>query len=245
MISFKGQTVLITGAAGGIGRAVALQMAGAGAAIALSDINREALDSLAAEIRALGAAASVHVTGVSRQEDCLRTAQEAAQQHGGIDHLVHSAGIYPEVLVKDMSAEQWRRLMQINLDGTFFICQAVIPYLRERSSIVNLASVAGHKGSHSHAHYSASKGAVSSFSKSLALELAPRTRVNIVAPGIIETPMTADLLRAKGRALLDATPLRRFGTAEEVAGAIVFLCSDLASFVNAETIHVNGGLYIV
>lgn len=245
MISFKGQTVLITGAAGGIGRAVALQMAGAGATIALSDINQAALDALAAEIRALGAVASVHITDVGNQDDCLRTAADVAQQHGGIDHLVHSAGIYPEVLIKDMSAEQWRRLMQINLDGTFFICQAVIPHLRERSSIVNLASVAGHKGSYAHAHYSASKGAVSSFSKSLALELAPRTRVNIVAPGIIETPMTADLLRAKGQALLDATPLRRFGTADEVAGAIVFLCSDLAAFVNAETIHVNGGLYIV
>ncbi|MCY1558480.1 3-oxoacyl-[acyl-carrier-protein] reductase FabG [compost metagenome] len=121
----------------------------------------------------------------------------------------------------------------------------MLPHLSDNSSIVNLSSIAGHRGSSEHAHYSASKGAVSSFSKSLAIELAPRTRVNLVAPGIIETPMTTELLREKGQLLLDGTPLKRFGTAEEVAGAIVFLCSPLASFVTGETLHVNGGLYMV
>src|SRR3546814_20339391 len=103
-----------------------------------------------------------------------------------------------------MTQNEWRQLRSINLDGTFHICQAVIPYLAQNSSIVNLASMAGHRGSHSHAHYSASKGAVTSLSKSLALELAPRTRVNIVSPGIIDTHMASSLMHQKGQALLGA-----------------------------------------
>ncbi|NYT25112.1 SDR family oxidoreductase [Alcaligenaceae bacterium] len=244
MITFSGKTVLITGAANGIGQAVARKMAALGANLALSDINAEAVDALRKELSAGGATVSAHRGDVSDEDSCESTAQEAAARHGGIDHLVHSAGIYPERLVADMTKHEWRSLMSVNLDGTFHICRAVIPHLAPNSSIVNLASLAAHRGSHSHAHYSASKGAVASFSKSLALELAPKTRVNVVSPGIISTAMTADLLQQKGQALLDATPLKRFGTADEVAGAILFLCSDLASFVNGETLHVNGGLYI-
>lgn len=117
--------------------------------------------------------------------------------------------------------------------------------IADASAIVNLSSMAGHRGSHAHAHYAASKGGVSSLSKSLARELAPKTRVNLVAPGIIATHMTEPLVRDKGQALLDDTPMKRFGSADEVAGAVAFLCSDLASFIIGETLHVNGGLYIV
>src|SRR3546814_19362874 len=112
-----------------------------------------------------------------------------------------------------MTQNEWRQLRSINLDGTFHICQAVIPYLAANSSIVNLASMDGHRGSHSHAHYSAAKGAVTSLSKSLALELAPKTSVNIVSPGIINKPMESRLMQHKGKALIDATPLKRFGRA--------------------------------
>ncbi|WP_245801222.1 SDR family NAD(P)-dependent oxidoreductase [Pollutimonas bauzanensis] len=239
------KTVLITGAAGGIGRATAIRLANSGANLALSDIDMQALEKLRGELAASGADITCHRTDVSDSASCAQTAQEAGRHFGKIDHLVHSAGIYPQATVADMTDADWQQLMRINLDGTFHICRAVIPHLGPNSSIVNLASMAGHRGSHSHAHYSASKGAVSSFSKSLALELAPNTRVNIVAPGIIETAMTSDLLRQKGQALLDSTPLKRFGTADDVAGAIVFLCSDLAGFISGATIHVNGGLYIV
>ncbi|MBP6019302.1 MAG: SDR family oxidoreductase [Burkholderiaceae bacterium] len=245
MISFAQKTFLITGAAGGIGRATALNVAKHGARVALSDINMDALIKVRDELAESGANITCHQTDVSDPDSCTQTVKEVVAHFGQIDHLVHSAGIYPEVKVADMTDDNWRQLMCINLDGTFHICRAVIPYLGQNSSIVNLASLAGSRGSYSHAHYSASKGAVSSFSKSLALELAPNTRVNIVAPGIIETPMTSSLLEQKGQSLLDSTPLKRFGTADEVAGAIIFLCSDLASFVSGETIHVNGGLYIV
>lgn len=245
MLSFNDNTVLITGAAGGIGRATALKMSALGANVALCDVNLTALGAIQAELKASGAKVSIHETDVASSSSCKRTVSEVAAHYGAIHHLVHAAGIYPERPVIDMSDADWRRLMSINLDGTFYMCRAIIPYLAQNSSIVNLASMAGHRGSHSHAHYSASKGAVTSLSKSLALELAPKTRVNIVSPGIIDTPMTSSLLQQKGQALLQSTPLKRFGTADEVAGAIVFLCSDLASFVNGETLHVNGGLYIV
>ena len=245
MLGLERKTVLITGAAGGIGRALALRLAQAGAHIALCDRDVDALEKLAQEIGEQGGVAERYAADVGSQQSCQTMAEAVAAKFGGIDFLVHSAGIYPEAKVAAMTAEQWRQLMQINLDGTFYMCQAVMPYLTERSGIVNLSSMAGHRGSYAHAHYSASKGAVTSFSKSLALELAPRTRVNCVAPGIIETAMTRDLLQEKGQALLAATPLQRFGTAQEVADVIVFLCSELASFVTGETIHVNGGLYMV
>jgi 3-oxoacyl-[acyl-carrier protein] reductase len=125
-------------------------------------------------------------------------------------------------MIKDMTEVEWRTLMSVNLDGTFFICRAVIPYLTQGSSIVNIASVAGHRGSYGHAHYSASKGAVTSFTKSLALELAPRTRVNVVAPGIIATAMTEELIKQKGNDLLKAIPSQRFGTAPDSPVRLLF-----------------------
>lgn len=244
MISFDGKTILITGAASGIALACARMMAASGANLALGDINEGALETVKAELGGSTGRISCHVLDVGDEASCQRAVEAAAACHGKIDHLIHAAGIYPEGLVREMPDADWKKLMRINLDGTFYLCRAVIPFLSDDSSIVNLASLAAHRGSFAHAHYSASKGAVISFSKSLALELAPKTRVNVVSPGIIETPMTTGLLRQKGQALLDSTPLRRFGSAEEVAGGIMFLCSSLARFVTAETLHVNGGLYV-
>ena len=117
-------------------------------------------------------------------------------------------------------------------------------YFSSKTTSSSPASIAGHRGSASHTHYSASKGAILAFSRALAGEVAPRLRVNTVSPGIIATPMTTDLVRDRGERLLAQTPLGRFGTADEVAGVIAFLCSNLASFVTGETIHVNGGLYM-
>lgn len=245
MISFAGKSVLITGAAGGIGRAAALRFAQGGANVALSDINASALQNVHDEVAGIGGQVISVQTDISDAASCKDTVEQARARFGSVDHLVHCAGVYPEVMVADMTDDEWHRLMRINLDGTFHICRAAIPVLSANSSIVNLSSISAHRGSYAHAHYSASKGAVSSFSKSLALELAPATRVNIVAPGIIDTAMTERLREQKGQALLDNTLLKRFGTPDDVAGVIVFLCSDLASFMTGETVHVNGGLYIV
>lgn len=246
MLDFDKKTVFITGATGGIGRATAIKLANLGADLLLADMNQDALSKLTNELSGSGVNIKASVLDVSDEQSCIKFLDDLCHQGLiGIDVLIHCAGIYPEVMVKDMTAKQWQDLMQVNLNGTFNICKSVLPYLNDNSSIVNLSSVAGHKGSYAHAHYSASKGAVTSFSKSLGLELAPKTRVNCVAPGIIKTAMTGDLLKGKGDLLLQSTPMKRFGCPEEIADVIVFLSSSMSSFVTCETIHVNGGLYVV
>ena len=244
MISFEGQVVAITGAGNGIGLATARLMAAHGARLVLTDIDKARLDEVAAELDASGQRVFVQALDVAASHDCDRALDRAAQHFGGIDHLVHCAGIYPEQLVKDTSDEAWKKLMGVNLDGTFYVCRAAQRHLRQNGSIVLLTSLAAQRGSYAHAAYSASKGTVQSFTRSLALELAPQIRVNAVAPGIIATSMTHDLIGQKGAQLLESTPLRRFGTAEEIAGAIAFLCSPLAGFVTGEVMQVNGGIYI-
>lgn len=244
MISFERKVALITGAGTGIGLATAVMMAAHGASVVLVDIDRLAL-ARAVDVlgvppkRVLSIAADV-----SDAQACDHAVTQAAERFGGIDFLVHCAGVYPEATIADTTDAAWQRLMGINLNGTFFLCRAAQSQLRDGGAVVLLASLAAHRGSYAHAAYAATKGAILSFARSLALELAPRVRVNTVSPGIIQTAMTRDLIGQKGEQLLAATPLGRHGTADDIAGTIAFLCSPLAAFVTGETLQVNGGLYI-
>jgi 3-oxoacyl-[acyl-carrier protein] reductase len=154
------------------------------------------------------------------------------------------AGVYLAQPIATMTVQQWRHVQSVNLDGVFYICQRSIRSLREGSAIVIVSSIAAHRGAFCNAHYAASKGGLLSFTRSLARELGPRSRVNAVSPGIIETSMTTELIRTRGAESIEQTPLKRLGRPEEVASAIAFLCSDAASFVTGETLHVNGGLYM-
>lgn len=244
MIDFQGRVLIVTGANGGIPRAVARTFLELGADLLLSDIDAEALERFARELDPEARRIATLRQDARAPEQAAALAEACRARFGGADFLVTGAGLYRDQLVATMSDEQWREAMSVNLDGVFFTCRAVAPLLRDGGAIVNLASMAGHRGSYQHAHYAAAKGAVLSFSRSLALELAPRIRVNCVSPGLIDTPMVKPLLAARGDALLEATPLKRLGTVEEVARAVAFLCSDWASFVTAETLHVNGGLYV-
>lgn len=243
MISFEGQVALITGAGNGIGLATARMMAKYGARLVLADIDGKRVEEVARELDPSGQRVAACSLDISSSADCDRAAASAANRFGGLDSLVHCAGIYPEDLVENISDTQWRKLMAVNLDGTFFICRAAQPHLRENGSVVLMTSLAV-RGSYAHAAYSASKGAVQSFARSLALELAPKVRVNAIAPGIIATAMSQDLVKQKGDQLLAATPLKRYGTAEEIASVIAFLCSPLASFITGEMVQVNGGIYM-
>lgn len=244
MFDFKGKVLVVTGASGAIPRAVATTFLELGASLVLSDIEDERLAAFVKTLDPDGGRILSLRQDASNSADAATLAAACRERFGGADYLVTGAGLYRDQLAATMSDEQWRETMGINLDGVFYTCRAVAPLLRDGGAIVNIASMAGHRGSFQHAHYAAAKGAVLTFSRSLALELAPRIRVNAVSPGLIDTPMVRPLLAARGEELIAATPLKRLGRPQEVARAIAFLCSDWASFINGETLHINGGLYI-
>ena len=245
MIGFDGKIVLVTGAAGGIGRATCRMFHGAGARVVLADLDGERASAAAAELDPSGAKAWGIAHDAASSADTDRVVGEVAARHGRIDVLVTAAGIFPPRPILEMDDEHWRHVLAINLDGVLYASRAAIPHMASGASMVHIASVAGHRGSQMHAHYAAAKGGVLSLSRSLASELAPQgIRVNAVSRGIIATTMTDGLMARKGDMILASTPMARMGTAEEVGGVICFLASDLASFVTGETIHVNGGWYI-
>lgn len=245
MFDFSGKTLLLTGANGGITRAIARTFHELGANLVLTDLDEAGVKGFGAELDATGKRVAALKGDVTQSADADAAVALCQARFGGIDYLVTGAGLYLDQLVETMSDAQWRQTIGINLDGVFYTCRAATKALRDGGAVVNIASMAGHRGSYQHAHYAAAKGAVLSFTRSFALELAPRVRVNAVSPGLIDTPLIQPLLKLRGSQLLDATPLKRLGRPEEVARVIAFLCSDWASFINGETIHINGGLYIV
>jgi len=244
MISFEDKVLAMNGANGGIARATAERFHDAGAKLFLTDIDAAALADFAASLDPGGRRIVTVPQDVSQAGEAEAAAAACREAFGEIDFLVPAAGLYRSAKIAEMPVEEWRRSIAVNLDGIFYTCQAFLPLMRDGGSIVTLSSLAAERGSHSHAHYSAAKGATISFTRSLALEVAPRLRANCVSPGIIDTVMVQSLMAAKGDALLDATPLGRMGTADEVAGTIAFLCSDLAAFITGETLQVNGGIHI-
>lgn len=245
MFDLQGKVALITGANGGIPRATAALFRSLGAHLVLTDLDQGALDAFAASLlpsdqRAL--TARVDVRNPAEMEEAVAL---AGREFGGIDIVVTGAGLYVEQEVTAMSDEDWRRTIGVNLDGVFHACRAAMPVIRSGGSIVNIASMAGHRGSVRHAHYAACKAAVLGFTRSIVHELAPRNiRANCVSPGVIATPMTEAIMAKNRAALIAATPMKRFGAPEEVASVIAFLASDAAAFVTGETIHINGGLYM-
>ncbi|HQS08203.1 MAG: 3-oxoacyl-ACP reductase [Rhizobiales bacterium 24-66-13] len=244
MFDFTGKTLFLTGANGGISRAVAQTFFECGANCVLTDLDAEGMEAFARTLDPSGARVVATRQDAADPDDADRALALAKERFGALDFLVTSAGLYRARQVAEMDDAYWRQGIAVNLDGVFYTCRRAIPLLADGAAIVNLASMAGHRGSFAHADYSAAKGAVLAFSRSLAIELAPRVRVNAVSPGLIDTPMVRGLMDAKGAALLDQTPMKRLGTVEEVARVVAFLCSDWASFVTGETVHVNGGLYI-
>ncbi|SFU70987.1 3-oxoacyl-[acyl-carrier protein] reductase [Aliiroseovarius crassostreae] len=244
MFDFTNRTLVLTGATGGIGRAVAELFHAAGANLVLADLDADALVQFAATLTApKGGSVQTLAVDAASPEDADRIVAAAARL-GGIDFLVPCAGIYMAEPFAGMTDDQWRRTLSINLDGVFYLTRRSVEHLKAGSAIVNLSSMAAHRGAKTNAHYGASKGAIGAMTRALANELAPKTRANVVAPGIIDTPMTRDLIATRGNDTLKHTPLGRTGTASEIATVIAFLCSPAASFVTGETLHVNGGLYM-
>lgn len=245
MFDLKGKVALLTGANGGIPRATAALFRRLGAHLVLTDLDPAALDAFAASLPGGEARILTACVDVTKRDEVDEAVALAGREFGGIDILVTGAGLYVEQAVTEMSDEDWRLTLGVNLDGVFYACRAAMPLLRQGGSIVNIASMAGHRGSVRHAHYAACKAAVLGFTRSLVHELSPRgIRANCVSPGIIATPMTEGVMASNGASLLAATPMRRFGSPDEVASVIAFLASEAAAFVTGETIHINGGLYM-
>lgn len=245
MLDFSNKVFLITGAATGIGLATTRYVMQYGAKVVMADMNLDGLQKEAAAIDPTGKMAIPRKLDVSSSANCDALLKEMKDSLGGLDHVVHCAGIYPRGTIEEMTDDDWRKLMAVNLDGTFYLCRAALPVMRDGGSFVLSASVAGHRGSFARSAYAASKGAVLAFMHSLAIEAGPRNiRANCVSPGTIVTGMTIGLIQERRESMLAATPLGRFGEPEETASVIAFLSSPMASFVSGETIHVNGGMYM-
>ncbi|MGB7191487.1 MAG: 3-oxoacyl-[acyl-carrier-protein] reductase [Acidobacteriaceae bacterium] len=246
-MSFEGRTALITGASQGIGRACAVTLAKAGARVALAARNEAKLAEVAAEIRGGGGAAEVFALDMSSEESIKAGAKAALAQFGSIEILVNNAGITKDTLLLRMKRADWDAVLTTNLTGTFLLTQALLsPMLKARwGRIINISSVVGEAGQAGQANYAASKAGLIGFTKSLAREVASRgITANAVAPGYIETAMTAALDEKQREAMLGHIPLGRAGSGQDVANAVRFLASDEAAYVTGHVLDVNGGLYM-
>lgn len=245
MIDFSDRVLLLTGAGGGIGRAIAQVFHDAGASILLADIREDAVRAAARSLDSTGARTAPMKYDAGRADDAEAAVRVCLERFGRLDYLVPAAAIYEDQSFLEMTDEHWRKTLAVNLDGVFYICRRAIPVMPERGAVVTIASEAAHAGSSiGHCHYGASKGGVLTLTRSLARELAPRLRVNTVSPGAIDTPMITDLMGSRGSTILDGIPQARLGTPHEVAAAVAFLCSDSAAYITGQAIHVNGGSYI-
>jgi 3-oxoacyl-[acyl-carrier protein] reductase len=235
--SLEGKTALVTGASRGIGRAIAEELARAGASVVVGyRAGRDEADALAAEIGARAVQADV-----SSAEDAARLVAEA----GDLDILVNNAGLTRDGLLARMSDDDWRAVIETNLSSVFYTCRAVCrPMMKKRAgAIVNVSSIVGVHGNWGQTNYAASKAGIIGFTKSLARELGSRgVRANVVAPGYVKTRLTEVLPEEATAAMLQNTPLARLGEPEDIAGAVRFLCSDEASFITGEVLLVDGGL---
>jgi NAD(P)-dependent dehydrogenase (short-subunit alcohol dehydrogenase family) len=244
----KDRVAVVTGAARGIGCGIALALAREGARVAACDLELGLLDDVSRRVQEMGGRAMALAVDVTRKEQIERAVGQVLDRWGQIDILVNNAGIYEVLPVEAISEEQWDRVLAVNLKGTFLCCQAVIPAMKRQGSgrIVSMASSAGKSGGTlAGAHYSVSKAGVICLTKQLARELGPHgITANAVAPGRIDTPMIHLASDEENEAFRRRTPLGRLGTPEDVAGAVVFLASDEASFITGEILDVNGGLLI-
>ena len=246
----EGRVAVITGGSRGIGRGIAERFAELGCSVVLTARTKEAADAVAREINeksAKGGSAVGYALDISDAESVDRFAKQVIDEHGKCDWLVNNAGITADNLLMRMKPDDWERVIDTNLGGTYRMCRAFVPKMvrAKYGRIVTISSVVGATGNPGQANYAATKAGVEAFSRSLARELSTRNiTVNSVAPGFIDTDMTRGLDDKQRDALLSQVPLGRLGTARDIADAVAFLVGPGASYITGVTLHVNGGMHM-
>ena len=246
-MTLEGRISLITGAAQGIGKEIALELARAGSDIAVADILFDKAEETVREIEALKRSAKAYRMDVSDTDEVQQTVNQIIEDFGKIDILVNNAGITRDSLLIRMKREDWDKVLSINLTGVFNCTQAVLRWmLKQRyGRIVNIASVVGLMGNAGQSNYAASKAAIIGFSKSIAREIATRgITVNVIAPGYIDTPMTQRLPDEVKKGFLNQIPIPRLGLPQDIAKGVAFLVSDDAEYITGQVLNINGGMYM-
>lgn len=244
-MKLDGKVAIITGGAGGIGFGTAKRFLQDGAKVVICDMRQESIDKAVAQLSEFGEV-SGYVTDITDRAQCDDLAKAVAEKYGQIDILINNAGITKDAQFYKMADEDFYSVVQVNLFGTYNISKAVVPYMMERryGKIINASSIACIKGNFGQSNYASSKAAIISFTRSLGRELGKyNINVNAIAPGFIRTSMTdkipPDIMKQK----IDSIPLHRTGEVEDIAAAYAFLASDEASFINATTLIVDGGMH--
>jgi 3-oxoacyl-[acyl-carrier protein] reductase len=247
MLSLQGRTALVTGAAQGIGRAIALALADAGADVAIADLNQEKLAQVAKEIEVKSRKQMKFGVNVTDAEAVKGMAEQVVAGWGKIDILVNNAGITRDNLAMRMKLDEWEAVLKTNLNAAFYCIRAVLPAMVKQryGRIVNIASVVAQAGNVGQANYIASKAGIIGLTKAIAAEVAKRNiTVNAVAPGFIATPMTENLPPEVKERMLSLVPIGRMGTDCEVANGVCFLASQEASYITGHVLNINGGMYM-
>ena len=247
MTNLEGRVALVTGSAQGIGKAIALSLAEAGADVALTNRNCEKLNEVVKEIERLGRKGLKYCVDVSDAEAVREMTDQIVETWGKIDILVNNAGITKDNLAMRMKLDDWEAVMRTNLDGTYFCIRAVLPHMvRQRyGRIINISSVVAQVGNVGQANYISSKAGIIGLTKAIAAEVARRNiTVNAVAPGFIATPMTESLPAEVHQKMMSLIPLGRMGTDCEVAYGVRFLASQEASYITGHVLNINGGMFM-
>ena len=245
MIDLKGKKILVTGASGGIGKAIALELSLSGADLCLTGRNKSELENLQ---KTIGGNCQIIISDLSNSEGINNLADQAQEIMGQIDILVNNAGITKDNLFMRMSEDDWNEVININLNSIFKLTKQLIKGMIKRryGRIINITSVIGVAGGAGQSNYSASKAGIIAMSKSLAQEVGSRSvTVNNIAPGFIETNMTAELSDDRKEDILRSISVGRLGKPDDIAGAVCFLASDKASYITGQTIHINGGMLMI
>ena len=245
MVNLKGKKVLVTGASGGIGKAIAIELSSNGADLCLTGRNKSELESLQ---KVIGGNCEIIISDLSKSEGIDELANSAQEKMGQIDILINNAGITRDNLFMRMSEEDWNEVINVNLNSIFKLTKQLIKGMIKRryGRIINITSVIGVAGGAGQSNYSASKAGIIAMSKSLAQEVGSRSvTVNSIAPGFIETNMTAELSDDRKEEILHSISVGRLGKPDDIAGAVCFLASDKASYITGQTIHINGGMLMI